>query len=138
MADDKAILPSDGNYTPLYGFDLAEQVYKVGSMVWDVNTLSWVKASQSVVETDTLNVEMGTTNGLLQDLLDALTPNMMQIDEVSEELIYIGEAVPGSLETAAAWRIRKIDMSSGTVIEWADGDRNFDNRWDQRAQKIYS
>ena len=40
---------------------------------------------------------------------------------------YVAEALPGTLQAAGAWRVQKIDSSSGTVITWADGNDNFDN-----------
>jgi hypothetical protein len=38
---------------------------------------------------------------------------------------YIGEAVPGTLQSAAAWRCQKIDANGS--VTWADGNANFDN-----------
>lgn len=40
---------------------------------------------------------------------------------------YIAEAVPGTAQSAAAWRVSKIDTTTGTVVTWADGNANFDN-----------
>lgn len=51
---------------------------------------------------------------------------------------YYGKAKPGTLTSAAAWQIRKIDESSGTEITWADGEDSFDNIWDNYASLSYS
>jgi len=54
---------------------------------------------------------------------------------------YVGEAAIGSATTAEAWRIKKIDNSSGIVIQWA-GDEvgsagTFDQVWNNRATLDY-
>lgn len=53
---------------------------------------------------------------------------------------YIGWATPGSASSAASWKIQKITFTAGnpTAIEWADGNLNFDNIWDNRASLSYS
>ena len=51
--------------------------------------------------------------------------------------IYVGDAGPGTLTSVAAWRIQKIDTSTGT-ISWADGDTLYDNIWDNRTSLSYS
>jgi hypothetical protein len=60
------------------------------------------------------------------------------IDEASDTITYIGEALPGTSQSAAAWRIKRIDSSSGTSILYADGDAQFDNIWANRAALSYS
>lgn len=52
---------------------------------------------------------------------------------------YVGEALPGTAETAAAWRIKRITESGSNVtIEWAGGSDAFSSRWSQRASLSYS
>ena len=55
-------------------------------------------------------------------------------------IIYRGEAAPGSLETDAVWRIRKITILSDNdvIVEFADGDENFDNIWTNHLTLNYS
>jgi len=96
----------------------------VSNKVWDIVTLSWVAMQQPVVNTDVLNV-----NSYPEPKYS------MRIDEVSEDLIYIGEALPGSSESSSVWRIKQI---TPTGVLFADGNTNFDNRWDQRASLSYS
>lgn len=52
------------------------------------------------------------------------------VDESHDPVLYIGEAVTGSLTNAAVWRIQKVDTTTGVVITWADGNSLFDNIWD--------
>jgi hypothetical protein len=50
--------------------------------------------------------------------------------------IYIGHAVPGSLEADNCWRICRFDSSLNKL--WADGDALFNNCWSDRATLSYS
>lgn len=50
---------------------------------------------------------------------------------------YVGEAAIGTATSAASWRIKKIDSTSGTVLQWA-GTGVFDQVWDNRASLSYS
>jgi hypothetical protein len=52
---------------------------------------------------------------------------------------YLGEAPPGTATSAAKWRIRRITtVGNDVTIEWADGNGNFDNVWDDRVSLSYS
>tara|TARA_Y100000310_G_C20563780_1_gene754432 strand:+ start:531 stop:803 length:273 start_codon:yes stop_codon:yes gene_type:complete len=55
---------------------------------------------------------------------------------------YIGDAKPGTATSAASWRVRRISYDGNSyriaAIEWAEGDNNFDNVWDNRASLSYS
>lgn len=62
-----------------------------------------------------------------------------RIDAASATVTYIGEAVAGTLGSAASWRIQRITVSGDvTSVEWADGNANADNVWDNRASLSYS
>lgn len=50
---------------------------------------------------------------------------------------YIGEAAIGTATSAAAWRIKKVDSTSGIVIQWA-GTGVFNQIWDNRTSLTYS
>jgi len=61
--------------------------------------------------------------------------------DVNGNLIYQGQAVPGSAKSAAVWKIKKFtyDGSSNlTDIQFADGNNDFDNIWNNRASLNYS
>jgi hypothetical protein len=53
------------------------------------------------------------------------------------QYMYTGSADPGSATSSAVWRISRYDFSSG-VTEYADGDQEFDNIWDNRESLSYS
>lgn len=54
-------------------------------------------------------------------------------------LIYEGWAAPGSLTSTAVWAIRKYTYSGSNLVttQWADGDTNEDNMWDNRVALTY-
>ena len=63
-----------------------------------------------------------------------------KIDEVNGTLFYFGWHKPGSSNAAnAVWKIAR-RLQTGTVwaYEWADGNQNYDNIWDNRASLTYS
>ncbi len=68
----------------------------------------------------------------------AETPRAKRVDFVGDTLIYLGEADPGTAESAASWRIKKIDTTGDIFILWADGNNNYDNVWDNRLSLSYS
>lgn len=63
-----------------------------------------------------------------------------QTDFVGDDIIYKGEAAVGSLTSAAAWRIRKLILSSDNDVSetWASGNANFDKVWDDRVSLSYT
>ena len=54
--------------------------------------------------------------------------------------LYHGWAAPASATSAAVWRIKKFTYSNNrlTQTEWADGNGEYDNIWDNRASLSYS
>lgn len=70
-------------------------------------------------------------------------PYTKRIDAVkvgSDDVYYKGEAVPGTAESASAWRIRKIvvEDDDDTTETWAGGNANFDKVWDDHLIYAYS
>ena len=53
------------------------------------------------------------------------------------EVDYVGEAAIGTTTSAASWRIKKVDSTTGIIIQWA-GTGVFDQVWDNRASLSYS
>jgi hypothetical protein len=71
----------------------------------------------------------------------ALTTRSDTIDPtVFPEVTYRGDALPGTATSAAAWRVQRLTQQSDgdMAIEFADGDDNFDNIWDNRLSLSYS
>jgi len=65
-----------------------------------------------------------------------------QVDFIdgSPQIIYSGKANPGTATSASSWQISKIVLQSDNdvSVEWADGDGNFDNVWDNHLSLAYS
>jgi hypothetical protein len=63
-----------------------------------------------------------------------------RIDVISDLLIYRAEAVPGSLDAEAKWRIRRITIATDDDVttEWADGVASFTKIWNDRLGLSYS
>ena len=61
----------------------------------------------------------------------------LRLDEVSSTLMYVGEAAISSSTANPVWRIKRINTTSGVIVEWADGNYNFDSVWDNRASLTY-
>lgn len=59
---------------------------------------------------------------------------------IDGNLAYIGEANPGTLDSAASWRIKYLEIFSDddVAITWASGNDNFDKIWDNRTGYTYS
>ena len=75
-----------------------------------------------------------------QDMDEEEMAYSKRIDFVTENLIYKGEGTTGSLESAPAWRIRRIVIAGdGDISEtWANGTANFSQIWDNRSLLTYS
>ena len=58
----------------------------------------------------------------------------LRMDDVGGGVLYAGEALPGTAESALAWRIKKV--TSGGVF-WANGNSSFVNAWDDRLSLPY-
>ncbi len=86
-----------------------------------------IAVGQAVQEHDELAIAKKTTQ-----------PNLAIKVVESGTTTYVGQAVIGSATSAAVWRIKKIDESSGAVITWADGNDNADNIMDNAASLTYS
>lgn len=53
------------------------------------------------------------------------------------DIDYVGEAAIGTATSAASWRVKKINSTTGIVIQWA-GTGTFNQVWDNYASLTYS
>lgn len=65
---------------------------------------------------------------------------LTRYDQVGETIAYIGQALPGTANNAATWRIKLLTtQTDGDLsVEWADGTSEFTKVWDNRAGYTYS
>lgn len=62
----------------------------------------------------------------------------IQVDSGDANIEYIGKAAIASATSAAVWQVKKVNITTGTVITWADGDDSYDNIFDNREALSYS
>ena len=66
-------------------------------------------------------------------------PRAEQYDDAGGGVAYHGWAAVGTATSTGSWRIRRITTTGSDVaIDWADGNANYDNVWDNRAALSYS
>lgn len=61
-----------------------------------------------------------------------------RLDEASAVITYVGNAAPGSPTSGAVWQIKRLNSTAGLVVEFANGNSDFTNIWDNRASLSYS
>lgn len=62
-------------------------------------------------------------------------------NNANSDVVYLGLAPIGSSKAAAVWQIRKFSYDAGgglTDVQWADGNGDYDNVWNDRAALAYS
>lgn len=106
-------------------FTRLEEVVDNAILVFD-NTLNKFRAVNIVDVINEIRTELETK---YTKLIDEEPP-----------LTYIGEALPGTANSAATWRIFRLDETNDPDLEirWADGTADFDKVWDDRASYTYS
>lgn len=85
------------------------------------------------------------TEKLTRDGLDlhrqrVVSPDMaMRLDDDGAGTLYVGSAAPGSLDSDAVWKIKKVLTSGGsTRILYPNGSVNYAFVWDNRAGLTYA
>lgn len=59
-------------------------------------------------------------------------------DFVGNDVIYKGEALPGTSEDVASWRIKRITIVNGDfTTKWASGSAEFIHAWADRLSLAY-
>ena len=69
-----------------------------------------------------------------------------EVDDLggSPQIIYVGNAQPGTVTSAASWRVQRVTVTTDgggnddVSVQWADGNNQYDNVWDNRAALAYS
>ncbi len=64
--------------------------------------------------------------------------NLLQVDQVGQTT-YLGYALAGSVTGGSVWAIKRIvESGNDASITWADGDKDYNNIWDNRLALTYS
>lgn len=68
-----------------------------------------------------------------------IIPTIVYVDDASATVSYYGWAAPGSLVSAATWRLMKKNVVGDvTSYLYASGTIEYDKVWNSRASYIYS
>lgn len=69
---------------------------------------------------------------------EEMAANDKEVDFVGTDVIYKGDAVPGSSHSAAVWRIKKLTFVGEDFSErYANGTSLYDKVWSNRASYTY-
>lgn len=114
-------------------------------------TIRWIPITgiriyeDGALQTTTSQVEFpGAVLDVTDDIKTITTDESMKyasrVDSVSSILMYKADATVGSVESDAVWRISRLTFApdGDVTVEWADGDTDFDNIWDNRTTLSYS
>lgn len=116
--------------------NISQNKLHIAQYVWDTDTLSWIRQSGS---TGGVATDVAVTN--LPSVYRATkAPYAKRYDEPDVNTAYYGEATVGSFNNSPVWKIKKLTISGNTVvsIQYADGNTNYDNTWDNRYSLSYS
>ena len=94
------------------------------------------QAVQAVVLVDSTGAPVTLAGSTVE--LDPPGPYSKLIDDV-DGVVYIGEAVPGTPTSSAAWRISKVTTVGEDISKlWAAGTARFTQVWDDRLTLSYA
>lgn len=63
----------------------------------------------------------------------------VRVDDAGGGVSYVGKAKAGTATSLPRWQIKRVTIVvTDSVVEWADGDNQYDNIWDNRAALVYS
>lgn len=102
-------------------------------------------AQSIVIDDNGVKDSVGQSNPLPIRIKDGVTGNDLDIGgstkydtrfEDGATYMYVAEALPGSLDSDAAWRIKRY-VQATLQGNWADGEATFTKVWDDRATYTY-
>lgn len=91
----------------------------------------------ALVNSDTITFSYNDAAGQIQAEV-AVPTYTLRLDEAAP-ITYIGEAIPGTSEAAAGWRIKRITETGNDIdIKWAGGAATFTQIWANRLSLTYT
>lgn len=68
----------------------------------------------------------------------SVVPEILLLDDTTTaNVLYVGTAPMGTALSASAWKIKKVDLSSGVSVKWA-GTGTHDQVWNNRSILSYA
>lgn len=97
------------------------------------------KQNDEIDNLKTLNAAVANIKSSISTLDNKIFFEPVLVDESNPNIIYKGFASPAAKMDEAVWAIQKIS-NTGDVCsyQWADGNKNFDNVWNNRATLLYA
>lgn len=135
----------DSNYPAVYN-DPNVEIVRVTAIAGDVLTVTRAQEGTSASNKNTggasYRMILAPTKKTIDDIRNEIMPQYYETriaeDSGNINISYVGKSATGSLTSSATWQVQRIDETTGLVIEWADGDSEFDNIWDNRESLSYS
>lgn len=85
------------------------------------------------------NGEQQTFESLIDKHIMKALEKQIKEHSTNSSITYVGEAEPGSSTSDPVWRIKVVVETGNDIsVEWADGNGNFDNIFDDRETINYS
>jgi hypothetical protein len=102
-------------------------------------TATEAKQIEEIEKLNNLNTTVDQIKSSVNSLDNKVFFEPVLIDESNPNIIYKGFASPAAKPEDAVWAIQKIS-NTGDICsyQWADGNKNFDNIWNDRAALAYS
>lgn len=102
-------------------------------------TATEAKQIEEINKLHAINEQIGAIKTSVSTLDSKIFFEPVLIDESNPNVIYKGFASPAAKQDEAVWAIQKI-TNKGEVCsyQWADGNKNFDNIWNDRATLSYA
>lgn len=131
-----------GGATGLSNTELAALIAALDAAI-DALDIRVTAAEGSIVDllADVAQIQLDVVDlqGRVAAIEAELMPKALQYDYIDATTAYRGEADPGALTSAAAWRVQRITITGDdVVIEWAAGSSAQTQIWDDRASLSYS
>jgi hypothetical protein len=97
------------------------------------------KQIEEIGKLNLLNEQVTTIKNAVSTLDNKIFFEPVLIDESNPNIIYKGFASPAANAEEAVWAIQRIS-NTGDVCsyQWADGNKNFDNIWNNRTSLLYA
>ena len=134
--DDGSIIVNDVNVA-----DVITQVEETTVVVLPDDTeVTVVEETTTVIEAPDGSVIVSDV-GVQGPAAESDVPFATRVDFIGDDLIYKGQAQPGTLDATNAWRIQEITFvgpEDDVEIRWAGGTSDFDKIWDDRLGFTYT
>lgn len=107
-----------------WSWDETKRILGFGMVGWDGSAAQVIKVnSQGELIVDTGGGELAVN---------------VQENSGDSNILYVGKATIGTATSAASWQIMRVNTTTGTVVDFADGDDSYDNIFDNRESLSYS